>query len=211
MGIKSLLLAAGRRLQTKIKVFASGKVLRHGDNLHLGARTRIWAPNRVTLGSNVYIGKDVHIEANCEIGDYCLVANRVAIVGRHDHDFSAIGFPVRFAPWVGSDRFPNTHAEEKAVIESDVWLGYGAIVLTGVTIGRGSIVAAGSVVTKDVPPYSIAAGVPASVIGQRFPDASAIKKHEQSIKLGQFSFSERGYDNCVISPAPAIISEENDN
>jgi|CXWL01.1.fsa_nt_gi acetyltransferase-like isoleucine patch superfamily enzyme len=208
MGIKSLLLAAGRRVQTKIKVLASGKVLTHGDNLHIGARTRIWAPKQVTVGDNVYIGKDVLIEANCEIGDYCLVANRVAIVGRHDHDFSAIGFPVRFAPWVGSDRFPNPYSEEKAVIESDVWLGYGAIVLTGMTIGRGSIIAAGSVVTKDIPPYSIAAGVPAKVIGQRFLNAAEINKHEQSIKLGQFSFSERGYDHCVISPA--ILSGEND-
>lgn len=205
MGVKSSLLAAGRLLQTKIKAIASGKLLSHGDNLHIGARTRIWAPKQVTIGNNVYIGKDVHIEANCEIGDYCLIANRVAIVGRHDHDFSAIGFPVRFAPWVGSDRFPNPHAGEKAVIESDVWLGYGAIVLTGVTIGRGSIVAAGSVVTKDIPPYSIAAGVPAKVIGQRFSGADEIKKHEAAIELGRFNFSERGYDYCVISPA--ILSE----
>jgi acetyltransferase-like isoleucine patch superfamily enzyme len=201
-----MLLAVGRRLQTKIKVIASGKLRTHGENLHIGARTRIWAPKQVVIGSNVYIGKDVQIEANCEIGDYCLVANRVAIIGRHDHDFSAIGFPVRFSPWVGSDRFPNLHAEDKAVIESDVWLGYGAIVLTGVTIGRGSIVAAGSVVTKDVAPYSIVAGVPAKTIGQRFSDASEIERHEAAIMLGRFSFSERGYDHCVISPA--IISEE---
>lgn len=206
MGIKSLMLAAGRRLQTKTKVFACRKFLTHGDNLHLGARTRIWAPERVTIGNDVYIGKDVHIEANCEIGDYCLIANRVAIVGRHDHDFSAIGFPVRFAPWVGSSRFANPYALEKAVIESDVWLGYGAIVLTGVTIGRGSIVAAGSVVTKNIPPYSIAAGVPARVIGQRFSEAAVISRHEAAIKSGNFSFSERGYDHCVIEPAN--ISEE---
>ena len=208
MGIKSLLLAAGRRLQTKIKALACGKILTHGDNLHLGARTRIWAPQSVTLGHNVYIGKDVHIEANCEIGDYCLIANRVAIVGRHDHDFSAIGFPVRFAPWVGSKRFPNPHAHDKAVIGSDVWIGYGAIVLTGVTIGRGSIVATGSVVTKNIAPYSIVAGVPAKVIGQRFSEAADISRHEEAIKLGRFSFSERGYDHCLI--APAIINEGGD-
>ncbi len=208
MSVKSWLLAASRRVQTKIKVLASGKVLTHGDNLHIGARTRIWAPRQIAIGSNVYIGKDVHIEANCEIGDYCLVANRVAIVGRHDHDFSAIGFPVRFAPWVGSDRFPNSHTEEKAVIGSDVWLGYGAIVLTGVTIGRGSVIAAGSVVTKDIPSYSIAAGVPAKVIGLRFADADEINKHEAAIQSGQFNISERGYDYCMISPA--ILSEGND-
>lgn len=208
MGIKSSILAAGRRLQTKIKALACRKVLSHGAHLHLGARTRICAPEKVAVGSNVYIGKDVHIEANCEIGDYCLIANRVAIVGRHDHDFSAVGFPVRYAPWVGSARFSNPYTPEKAVIESDVWIGYGAIVLTGVTIGRGSIVAAGSVVTKSLPPYSIAAGVPAKVIGQRFSDAAVISRHEAAIEAGYFSFSERGYDYCVIEPA--IINEYQD-
>jgi acetyltransferase-like isoleucine patch superfamily enzyme len=201
MGIKSSLLAAARRLQTAVKVLACGAVLKHGDNLHLGARTRIWAPGRVTIGNHVYVGKDVHIEANCEIGDYCLIANRVAIIGRHDHDFTEIGFPVRYAPWIGSHRFPSSFAEEKAVIESDVWLGYGATVLTGVVIGRGSIVAAGSVVTKDIAPYSIAAGVPARVIGQRFSNASDIEKHEAAIRNGRFELSEVSYDDCVIEPA----------
>lgn len=207
MGLKSSLLAGARRLQTKLKVLGCRKVLTHGDDLHLGARTRIWAPERVSIGNHVYVGKDVHIEANCEIGDYCLIANRVAIVGRHDHDFSAIGFPVRYAPWIGSRRFPNPYADEKAVIESDVWLGYGAIVLTGVIVGRGSIVAAGSVVTKDIAPYSIAVGVPARVIGQRFSDASVIEKHEAAIKNGKFGLSEVNYDNCVI--APAFMNEIN--
>jgi len=91
-----------------------------------------------------------------------LLTNRVAILGRHDYDFSAIGFSVRYSPWVGSHRFVGRYADEKAVIDSDVWLGYGVIVLTGVTIGRGAIVAAGAVVTKDIPHYSIVAGVPAS-------------------------------------------------
>lgn len=200
VGIKALMLAAGRRLQTKIKAFACRKVLTHGDDLHLGARTRIWAPSHVRMGNQVYVGKDVHIEANCRIGHYSLLANRVAIVGRHDHDFSAVGFPVRFSPWVGSKRFPSRYADEEAVIEDDVWLGYGTIVLTGITVGQGSVVAAGSVITRDVPPYSIAAGVPARVIGKRFEDQATIDRHEAAIRKGYFRFSERGYDDCVIEP-----------
>lgn len=199
--IEEMLLAALRRLQTGLYLFGKSKFLQYGIDLHVGKGTRLWAPKALLIGNSVYIGKHVHIEANCEIGDYCLVANRVAIVGRHDHDFSAIGFPVRYAPWVGSRRFPSPYADEKAVIESDVWLGYGVIVLTGVIIGRGSVVAAGSVVTKNIPPYSIVAGVPARVIGQRFADATAIEKHEGAIKNGRFGFSERGYDRCLIEPA----------
>lgn len=200
MSIKALILAVGRRLQTKIKVFSCRKILTHGDDLHLGARTRIWAPKHVQIGNQVYVGKDVHIEANCRIGNYCLIANRVAIVGRHDHDFSVPGFPVRFSPWIGSNRFPNQYAGEEAVIEDDVWLGYGTTVLTGATVGRGSIVATGSVVTRDIPPYSIAAGVPAKVIGKRFSDQITIDRHEAAIRDGNFRFSERGFDHCLIEP-----------
>lgn len=203
MGLKVVMLAAGRRLQTRAKVFFCRKVLTHGDNLHLGARTRIWAPSHVRIGNQVYVGKDVHIEANCRIGNFCLIANRVAIVGRHDHDFSAVGFPMRFSPWIGSKRFANRHANDEAVIEDDVWLGYGTTVLTGVTVGRGSVVATGSVVTRDIPPYSIAAGVPARVIGQRFPDQLTIDRHEAAIRNGRFRFSERSYDHSLIEPCLA--------
>jgi len=201
MILKEMLLAGLRRVQTRIHLSGKSKFLIYGTDLHIGKGTRLWAPKLLRIGNGVYIGKQVHIEANCEIGDYCLLANRVAIVGRYDHDVSAIGYPVRYAPWVGSRLFPNRHSDDKAVIESDVWLGYGVIALTGVTVGRGAVVAAGSVVTKDIPPYSIAAGVPARVIGQRFTDASAITLHEAAIRDGRFSLSERSYDHCVIEPA----------
>ncbi|NLG26918.1 MAG: acyltransferase, partial [Chloroflexi bacterium] len=58
-------------------------------------------------------------------------------------------------------------AREPIVIEDDCWIASGAIVLAGVTIGRGSVVAAGSVVTHDVPPYSVVAGMPARVLRSR--------------------------------------------
>jgi acetyltransferase-like isoleucine patch superfamily enzyme len=192
--------AALRRLQTWLATVGKSSYLSYGRDLHVGKDTRLWAPKRLTIGDCVYIGKQVHIEANCTIGNYCLLANRVAIVGRHDHDFTALGYPMRFAPWVGGRKILSPFADEAALIEDDVWVGYGTIVLTGVTIGRGSIVAAGSVVTRDVPAYSIAAGVPAKVVGQRFSDAEMIAKHEQSICNGTFVFSEKGYDYCTIKP-----------
>lgn len=195
------LMAILRYAQTRIQLIGTGRYLQSGTDLHIGKGSRLWAPQRLSIGNHVYIGKQVHIEANCEIGDYCLLANRVAIIGRHDHDFSVAGFPVRYAPWIGSRRFPSQYTGEKAVIENDVWLGYGVIVLTGVTIGRGSVVAAGSLVVKDIPPYSIAAGNPARIIRQRFTDAATIEEHERAIREGQFRFSEQGYDHCIIEPA----------
>jgi acetyltransferase-like isoleucine patch superfamily enzyme len=66
------------------------------------------------------------------------------------------------------------------IIEDDVWVGYGAIVLSGVRIGRGAIIAAGSVVTRDVEPYSIVAGNPARSVGSRF-NAEEVVSHELAL------------------------------
>ena len=89
--MKALLVAALRRLATAWRVAGKSGYLRHGPDLHVGKGIRLWAPASIVIGRSVYIGKDVCIEANCEIGDHCLIANRVGIVGRHDHDFSAVG------------------------------------------------------------------------------------------------------------------------
>ncbi|MDT7516460.1 CatB-related O-acetyltransferase [Rhodoferax mekongensis] len=201
MLIVETMMAAFRRLQSRWLLAGKSRYLTFGSDVHVGRGTRLWAPLGLNIGSHVYIGKQVHIEANCDIGDYCLIANRVAIIGRNDHDFTAVGFPMRYAPWIGSNRFPSPQKEVKAIIESDVWLGFGTMVLTGVTIGRGTVVAAGSVVTKDIPPYSIAAGVPAKVVAKRFEEPQTIARHEAAILGGKFAFSERGYDHCTIKPA----------
>lgn len=196
----SYLLAFLRRFQTILLVVGKSRFLSFGDGLHVGRGTRLWAPDEIRIGRCVYLGKNVHIEANCEIGDYCLIANKVAFVGRNDHDFSVVGVPVRFSPWIGSSRSPSPYRSARVIVEQDVWIGYASIVLTGVRIGRGSVIAAGSVVTRDVPAYSIVAGVPARVIGSRFSNESDVERHEASLVKGEFFFSERGLDHCVVRP-----------
>lgn len=198
--MKALLVAALRRLATAWRVAGKSGYLRHGPDLHVGKGIRLWAPASIVIGRSVYIGKDVCIEANCEIGDHCLIANRVGIVGRHDHDFSAVCLPMRFTPCITSRRQPSAFLDERAVIGPDCWIGYGAVVLTGVTIGRGSVIAAGAVVTRDVPPYSIAAGNPARVVGMRFRDPADIVRHERAVAQGEFRSSERGFDHFTICP-----------
>lgn len=203
--------AAIRRLRTKFLLAGKSDYLSYGKDVHIGAGTRLWAPTSLKIGDYVYIGKQVHIEADCEIGNFVLIANRVAIVGRHDHDFRAVGFPVRFAPWIGSNRFASNHRHGVALIEDDVWLGYGATVLTGVRIGRGAIIGAGTLVTKDVDPYAIVLGVPARAVGKRFSSTEQIKRHENMIQTGQFRLSEKGYDACLIKPGSVISSENIDH
>lgn len=195
-----LILAVARRLRTWVKLKASGSVRSVGPGLHIGGGVRLWAPDRIDIGSNVYIGKQVLVECNADIGDFVLIANRVAFVGRNDHDFRVVGVPVRFSPWVGDRKRVSQHRQEKVVIESDAWIGYGAIVLTGVRVGRGAIVAAGSVVTRDVAPYQVVGGNPAKPIGCRFADDRDIRRHEAGISGGRFILSERGYEHWIVEP-----------
>lgn len=193
------LLALGRRLQTRLKLARYRRIRQAGADLHIGKGSQFWAPDGISIGDGVYIGKNVLVECNAEIGDYVLIANRVSLIGRHDHDFRAIGVPVRFSPWIGSTSPPSPYRHERVVVESDAWIGFGAIVLSGTRIGRGAVVAAGAVVSRDVPPYAIVAGNPAKIVGQRFPERT-IPVHEASIKEGRFVFFERGYDHWIVQP-----------
>lgn len=197
----NIFLAIVRRLRTQLYILTKKKYLSTSLGLHIGKGCRIWAPNFINIGKNVYIGKNVTIECNCNIGDYCLIANNVAFIGRNDHDFKAIGIPVRFAPWIGNAKSNNSCEQHENIIMvgEDVWIGYGVIILTGVNIGKGAIIAAGSVVTRDVPNYAIIGGVPAKVISNRFTDEEIIK-HEASVAQGKFIFSERGYNHWIVEP-----------
>lgn len=197
----TLLAAALRRLATRWRLARSrAPVRRFGVDLHVGSRCKLWAPERLEIGDHSYLGHEVHVETNCRIGRWVLIANRVALVGRRDHDFRTLGVPVRFGHWVGSRRAPSPHRHDEVVVEDDVWLGFGATVLSGVRIGRGSIVAAGSVVHADVPAYSIVAGNPARALGRRFASDDEVVRHEAMVAAGRFESSERGFDHWVVEP-----------
>lgn len=147
-------------------------------DLHVGPGSVVWAPRALRIGADVYIGKNVTIEADGEIGDGVLIANLVGIVGRTDHYLTDVGVNIRRSKWVGD--FPELLSQH-TVIGSDVWIGYAAIVLSGVSVGDSSIIAAGAVVTTDVPPNSIVAGNPARVLRNRFSDED-LERHWDRIQ-----------------------------
>lgn len=117
-------------------------------------------PGKVSLGNRVYVGRYCYLDGDISIGDCTMLASSVAVVGG-DHAFDQPGVPMIDS---GREHWKPTH------IGRDCWLGHGAIILNGVTIGDGSIVAAGSVVLRDVPPGVIVAGNPARVIRERFAE-----------------------------------------
>lgn len=110
-----------------------------------------------------------------KIGNYVSIASDVTFIMGGNHFYNRIStYPFEF---MLNNNIPEVDAFSKGdiIIEDDVWIANKSIILSGVTIGRGAIVGAGSVITKDIPPYAIVAGNPAKIIKYRF-DAYVINK-----------------------------------
>lgn len=165
-------------------IVASHRNIIIGNNSTFGRGTVFWAPNKMQIGNNVYIGKYCTLQADIELGNNIEIANNVGMIGKYDHDYTCLDKSIKDAPWIGDINYQFKGKGQKIVVEDDVWIGYGAIVFTGVAIHRGAIVAAGSVVTHDVPPYAIVAGNPARIKGMRFTEEE-IKKHEEYLYSGR--------------------------
>jgi acetyltransferase-like isoleucine patch superfamily enzyme len=123
---------------------------------------------RGTYGEPAVLQWGVH--AALRIGSFCSIARNVTIILDGDHRIDWVTtYPfMNFRPSAkGIEGHPRLKGE--VVIENDVWIGYGATILSGVHIGNGAVVGACSVVTKSVPPYGIVAGNPAKFLRSRFP------------------------------------------
>lgn len=128
---------------------ATGMGLRIGDNSAVGAYSFLGAQGGIVIGCNVIMGPRVSFHAE-------------------NHRYENMDIPIRLQ---GESR-------QGIIVADDCWIGAGSIILDGVHIGQGCVVAAGSVVTKSIPPYAIVAGVPARVIQQRQPTITRENKKE---------------------------------
>ncbi len=147
-------------------IFKASWVKRHGF-VRIPWNVTLWSPhNNIEIGNRVQFGKNCLVQCDIKFGNDILIARNVAFVGKDDHRIDIVGKKIWDSP--RGDSF-------KTIVENDVWIGFGAIIIAGVRIGEGSVVAAGSIVTKDIPPYSIVAGCPAKVIKYRFDNEKLIK------------------------------------
>ncbi len=135
-------------------------VLAHGGSIQLGAWCFVGENSRIWSGQSIRIGDRVLISHGVNIHD--TISHSLSADSRHKHLIQIVskGHPKQFS---------DLPSQAPIIIEDDVWLGFNSVVLRGVTIGKGSIVGAASVVTKNVEPFSIVVGNPARVVGRSLP------------------------------------------
>lgn len=130
----------------------------------------IFPLGQVSVGKETYGCLDIQLDNDTNqlrIGNYCSIANEVRFLVCADHPTDCIStFPFRVRCLGHS---VEAISKGDIIIDDDVWIGYRSTILSGVHIGQGAVIAAGSVVAHDVPPYAIVGGVPAKVIKYRFP------------------------------------------
>lgn len=123
---------------------------------------------KIKLGYGTTLGYNNFLHGNITIGKYCQLGADVAI-HTTNHPTSYLTTYINKNLFEGE--LKELKEEKKVVIGNDVWIGHNVIIVGNVSIGNGAVLAAGSVVTKDVAPYTIVGGVPAKVIKKRFSDS----------------------------------------
>jgi phosphonate metabolism protein (transferase hexapeptide repeat family) len=168
--------------------------VRHSPKASRDGAPRVHASSQLrdcVLGKFTDVGERV-IMAECELGDYSYIERNAEAIYTEIGKFCAIAANARinalnhpmervsqhkitYRPneyFVGAkiDKgFREQRQQKRVVIGHDVWIGHAAIILPGISVGHGAVIAAGAVVTKDVEPYAVVAGVPARLIKWRFP------------------------------------------
>lgn len=135
-------------VEGELQVFAYGGRLKIGENCYIGRNTKIWSGESIEIGNNV------------------LISHNVGIVDTNAHETDAIERSERYKNFLKSGHWKTKGSIQTAPVRiaDYAWVNFDVIILKGVTIGEGAIVAAGAIVTKNVEPYTMVAGIPAKFV-----------------------------------------------
>lgn len=153
-------------------------------NSHIDPSAKVYSGTEFydsSIGRHSYIGYNSEVH-NCEIGAFCSIANGFVVGGaKHPVDWVSTS-PSFYKVGGGTGKHLGSLEVEpikRTFIGNDVWIGARVTMMQGIRIGNGAVIGAGSIVTKDVPPYAVVAGCPAKVLKFRF-DKDTIMKLQES-------------------------------
>jgi maltose O-acetyltransferase len=140
-----------------------------GENTHIRGELLIWPyGDGISIGNNTYVGKNTIIRAGekITIGNSVLIAHNVTIIDSDSHEINYLERDEGFRRMLteGHPALKGNVSTSPITIEDYAWISYNVCILKGVTVGKGAIIGAGSVVTKDIPPFTLYAGNPAKFI-----------------------------------------------
>ncbi len=150
-------------------IFAAknAKIIFSGNN-YIGRNVEIGTEGLIEFGTNTSIQDRSIILGDVEIGNFCTFAPNIYISsGRHYYDFIPNYYIKDQDELNSNDKVRSKEHSKKVIIGDDCWLGINSVIMSGVTIGRGSVIGANAVVTKNVEPFSVMTGAPAKLLKKR--------------------------------------------
>ncbi|MFD2873847.1 acyltransferase [Mucilaginibacter ximonensis] len=145
---KKIIIGKGSHIRGQLLIYPYDGKITIGDYCYIGEGSRLWSGESITIGNNV------------------LISHNVNIMDTNAHEIDSVERALSYRDMTLNGHPLNKGSVQTAsiVIGNDVWINFNVSILKGVTIGQGAIIAAGSVVTHNIPPYVLAAGVPAKVL-----------------------------------------------
>ena len=169
---QSVLLGNGSQFYEEAKVVnlqGNRSVIEIGEDTHIRGELVVFAfGGKIKIGSNSYIGEGTVIRSadSIEIGDNVLLSHNCNIIDTDSHELKHLERAEGYRKMIksGHSKIQGNILSKPIIIEDYAWLSYNVSILKGVRIGKGAIIGAGSIVTKDVPPFTMYAGNPANFI-----------------------------------------------
>lgn len=180
--------------RTRINGQPHGKLILE-DRVWLGDDCEVGVAGTVRIAAGTSLQHRSQIHGDVDIGAGCVCAANVYIASTSHRFRDTPHLPIRWQDARGATFSPNT-LSRPVVVEDDCWLGINVVVCPGVTVGRGTVIGANAVVTRDTPPYAVMAGVPARMVGRRMafnPPQSLLATRSEDFPYFYAGFYPPGY------------------